>query len=46
MESEERWQDFEMEEAQVKIDLGDVVLEHLVGESVELLQHLTSRKFT
>ncbi len=34
---EEKWQDFEMEETQVKIDLSDIVLDHLLGEVVEIL---------
>ena len=38
--AEEKWVDFEMEEAQVKIDLSDIILEHLVGETVEILSKL------
>jgi hypothetical protein len=34
---EDKWLDYEMEEAQVKIDLSDIVLEKLVGEAVEIL---------
>jgi hypothetical protein len=41
VKEEEKWLDYEMEEAQVKIDLSDIVLEHLVGEAVELLQKLS-----
>jgi len=29
-----------MEETQVKIDLSDIILEHLVGESVEILNQI------
>jgi len=37
---EDKWLDYEMEEAQVKIDLSDIVLEHLVGETVDILAKL------
>ena len=32
-----------MEEAQVKIDLSDIILEQLVGETVDVLNKLKSR---
>ena len=32
-----------MEEAQVKIDLSDIVLEQLVGEVADILSKLSSR---
>ena len=44
-ENEPKWLDYEMEEAQVKIDLGDIVLEHLVGECVDDLHRLQKRTF-
>ncbi len=34
-----------MEEAQVKIDLSDIILEHLVGETVEVLQNLKNARY-
>lgn len=32
LEGEDKWLDYEREEVQVKLDLADIVLEHLVGE--------------
>jgi hypothetical protein len=32
VKDEEKWLDYEMEEAQIKIDLSDIVLEQLVSE--------------
>lgn len=32
VESEHQWLNYEFEEAQVKIDLSDMILEHLVEE--------------
>lgn len=34
-----------MEEAQVKIDLSDIVLEHLVGETCVLLNNIQASRF-
>jgi|JI9StandDraft_2_1071091.scaffolds.fasta_scaffold526682_1 hypothetical protein len=44
-EMEEKFTDYEMLEAQTKIDLGDAILEHLVKETVEILQSLQERDF-
>jgi hypothetical protein len=43
VKEEDKWLDYEMEEAQVKIDMSDIILEHLVGETVEILNSLKSR---
>ena len=37
MEQEHHWLNFDYEEAQVKIDLSDMILEHLVDELVDFL---------
>lgn len=42
-EEDQRWLDYDQEEAQVKIDLSDIVLDHLIGETVELLNRVQSR---
>jgi hypothetical protein len=44
IQQEEKWLDYEMEETQVKIDLSDIVLEHLVGEAVELLEKIREKR--
>lgn len=38
IENEYKWLNYEFEEAQVRIDLGDMILEHLVSESIETLE--------
>lgn len=43
IESESQWLNYEFEESQVKIDLGDMILEHIVIETVELLNSLKKR---
>ncbi len=37
MENEAQWLNYEFEDAQVKIDLSDMILEHLVEEFVGYL---------
>jgi hypothetical protein len=37
MSEEQMWLDYNFEEAQVKIDLADMLLETLMGETVELV---------
>lgn len=37
VEQEHHWLNFDYEEAQVKIDLSDMILEHLVDELVEIM---------
>ena len=39
-ESEENWKTFEIEETQVKLELSDMVLEQLLNEVVEILEHV------
>lgn len=39
-ESEELWRIFELEEAGVKIELSEMVLEQLLNEVVEILEHV------
>lgn len=36
IENEYQWLNYDFEEAQVRIDLGDMILEHLVTESISL----------
>ena len=37
-ENDALWVDYEMEDAQVKFDLADMILEHLAGEIAEFMQ--------
>ena len=37
LENEHKWLNYEFEDAQVKIDLGDMILEQLVSETIGLL---------
>ena len=37
VENEHQWLNYEFEEAQVKIDLSDMILEHLVEEAAVFL---------
>lgn len=37
IENEPNWLNYEFEEAQVKIDLGDMILEHLITETITFL---------
>ena len=39
LENEYKWLNYEFEEAQVKIDLGDMILEQLVSETIGLLEN-------
>jgi len=38
IENEHKWLNYEFEESQVKIDIGDMILEQLVTESIGSLQ--------
>lgn len=38
LEQEQHWLNYEFEEAQVKVDMSDMILETLVGEVIEILQ--------
>lgn len=44
VEQEHHWLNYEYEEAQVKIDLSDMVLEHLVDELVSFLNDKNMQK--
>lgn len=37
VENEQKWLNYEFEQAQVKIDLGDMILELLVTETIKLI---------
>lgn len=37
IENEPKWLGYEFEEAQVKIDIGDMILEQLVTETITIL---------
>jgi hypothetical protein len=39
VETEHQWLNYEFEESQVKIDLSDMILEHLVDEVVQCLNN-------
>jgi hypothetical protein len=41
LESDADWVNYELEEAQVKLDLADIILDHLVLEAFDLLQNLS-----
>lgn len=45
VQEEEKWLDYEMEEVQVKLDLSDIVLDHLVSETVDIISKLSGRQF-
>ncbi len=38
IETEPKWLNYEFEEAQVKIDIGDMILEQLVTETIAILK--------
>jgi hypothetical protein len=40
LDSEEIWKNFELEETQVKLELSEMVLEQLLNEVVEILEHV------
>lgn len=42
IENEPRWLNYEFEEAQVKIDIGDMILEQLVTETITILNERMS----
>ncbi len=44
IDNEDTWINYEQEEAEVKIDVADMVLEQLVGESVELIKGLEKNR--
>lgn len=44
VENEHQWLNYEFEEAQVKIDLSDMILEHLVEEVVLFMNQKNSEE--
>jgi len=44
IDNEEQWTNYEMEEAEVKIDVADMIMEKLVTETAELLINLQNNK--
>lgn len=45
IETEPKWLNYEFEQAQVKIDVGDMILEQLVNETISILNEQASRSF-
>jgi hypothetical protein len=43
VETEHQWLNYEFEESQVKIDMSDMILEHLVDEVVQYLSLKNTR---
>lgn len=43
-EEDSRWLDYDQEEAQVKIDLSDIILDQLIGETVDVLNQVGQRR--
>jgi hypothetical protein len=41
LENDDVWVDYEFEETQAKLDVADMVLDHLVNEAVSIMQDLT-----
>lgn len=46
IENEPRWLNYEFEEAQVKIDIGDMILEQLVTETISILNERMGSSMT
>ena len=46
IENEPKWLNYEFEEAQVKIDVGDMILEQLVTECITILNDKAGIKLT
>ena len=44
-ESQKAWDDLEMEETQVKLDLSDMVMREIVRETVDIVRMLEGRQF-
>ena len=44
-ENEQLWTDYEYEETQTKIDVADIILEHLCSEVADIVVKLKDRKF-
>lgn len=46
IETEPKWLNYEFEQAQVKIDVGDMILEQLVNETIQILNSTAERDFS
>jgi len=46
IETEPKWLNYEFEQAQVKIDVGDMILEQLVNETISILNEQAQRDFS
>lgn len=46
VENEPKWLNYEFEHAQVKIDVGDMILEQLVNEAIALMNQNATRDLT
>ena len=46
VETEPKWLNYEFETAQVKIDVGDMILEQLVNETISILNEQAQRDFS
>jgi hypothetical protein len=40
IDNDEVWKNFELEETQIKLELSEMVLEQLLNEVVEILEHV------
>ena len=45
IETEPKWLNYEFEQAQVQIDVGDMILEQLVNETISILNAQAERDF-
>jgi hypothetical protein len=43
IDTEPKWLNYEFEQAQVKIDVGDMILEQLVNETISILNEQAQR---
>jgi transcriptional regulator NrdR family protein len=46
IENEPKWLNYEFEQAQVKIDVGDMILEQLVNETISVLNEQATREIS
>ena len=42
---EQSWNDFEMEETQIKLDLTDMIMSQLIEEIIPVMQNIETRDF-
>jgi len=45
VETETKWLNYEFEQAQVKIDIGDMILEQIVSETLQIMNEASKRTF-